>query len=584
MKLKSLSLLAIAGVVYCGLASAHAAEGAKPAQKPPEQQQGTAKGATPALEAPSINLRVPIFSPQFAQFPVAMVNDEKITMEELTKSLGSVHEDMTEGKTARKKDFADLLKRLVNSQLIIQEGRNMGLDQLEEVKKAVDSFRKKLLRETLLKEQVKDVKVPEKDLEKAYREETREWQLKSIIFEKEADAKAMEKGLKGGKKFDALYDAAIKAGSAKEGGKAGEFITRENIHPVMLKMLLPMKEGQVSDVLPLDKGFLVFRVEGMKSKDDPAVKEKVHQDLLTKARLKTLESFRDGLIKKYAKKNKKLIDKLDFEAKKPGFESFLKDTRAIVEIKGEKPVTVADLAEAIKAKFFHGVEQATKSKKVNKSKEELILQLLETRVIEKEARERKLDKDEALRAKVKSYENSLVFGTFVDKVIKPEIKLTDDELQAYYREHAKEFTSEAKYKLDAITFKTAAEAEAAVEKLRQGMDFKWFKANADGHITESEEVHNLFEGDFVFASDMPESFQKTLTGAVTGDYRVVAGPTESYAVYVQEVSPLQTLPFSVVEGDIRKAIFFKKLNADVESWAEKLRNASDVTIYADFGQ
>lgn len=583
MKLKSLSLLAIAGVVYCGLASAHATEGAKTAQKP-EQQQAAAKGATPALEAPSLNLKVPIFSPQFAQFPVAMVNDEKITLEELTKSLGSVHEDMTEGKTARKKDFADLLKRLINSQLIIQEGRNMGLDQLEEVKKAVDSFRKKLLRETLLKEQVKDVKVPEKDLEKAYREETREWQLKSIIFEKEADAKAMEKGLKGGKKFDALFDAAIKAGSAKEGGKASEFITRENIHPVMLKMLLPMKEGQVSDVLPLEKGFLVFRVEGMKSKDDPAVKEKVHQDLLTKARLKTLENFRDGLIKKYAKKNKKLIDKLDFEAKKPGFESFLTDKRAIVEIKGEAPVTVADLAEAIKAKFFHGVEQATKSKKVNKSKEELILQILETRVIEKEARERKLDKDEALRAKVKSYENSLVFGTFVDKVIKPEIKLTDDELQAYYREHAKEFTSEAKYKLDAITFKTAAEAEAAVEKLRQGMDFKWFKANADGHITESEAVHNLFEGDFVLASDMPESFQKTLTGAVTGDYRVVAGPTESYAVYVQEVSPLQTLPFSVVEGDIRKAIFFKKLNADVESWAEKLRNASDVTIYADFGQ
>jgi len=583
MKLKNLMLPAIANLVFYSATLAFAAEEAKPVPSP-QKQPAEAKATAPAVEAPTIRLKVPVFSPDFAAFPVAKVNDEKITMADMTKALGSLHEEMTEGKAARKKDFAELLKRLINSQLIIQEGRNMGLDQLEEIKAAIAGFEKKNLREALLKDAVKDIQVPAKDLEKAYREQTREWRLKSLVFKQEADAKTMEKELKAGKKFDALFDKAIKDGTATEGGKASEFIARENIHPVMLKMLTPMKDGAVSSVLPLENGFLVFRVEGNRSKDDPAVKDKVHQELLTKVRLKGLEDFRDGLIKKYVKKNKKLIDKLDFEAKKPGFESFLTDKRAIAEVKGEAPVTVADLAEAVKAKFFHGVEQAASSKKVNKAKEELILQILGTRVLEKEARVRKLDKDEAFRAKVKAYADSLVFGTFVDKVVKPEIVLKDEELQSYYDEHGKEFTSEEKFKLDAITFNSTAEAEAAVDKLRKGMDFKWYKENAEGRITEDKAIHHLFEGDPILKADLPESFQKALTGAASGEFRVVAGPAESYAVFVQEVSPAQTLPFAAVAGDIRRKLFFDKLNGGIESWAEKLRNASDVTIYADFAQ
>ena len=90
--------------------------------------------------------------------------------------------------------------------------------------------------------------------------------------------------------------------------------------------------------------------------------------MLREARLKALNDYRTALLKKYTKPNAKLIKSIDFEAKKPGFDKMLTDKRALVTIKGGTKITVADLANAIEKKFYHGVPLAIKDKKVNKEK------------------------------------------------------------------------------------------------------------------------------------------------------------------------------------------------------------------------
>jgi hypothetical protein len=51
---------------------------------------------------------------------------------------------------------------------------------------------------------------------------------------------------------------------------------------------------------------------------------------------------------------------------------------------------------------------------------------------------------------------------------------------------------------------------------------------------------------------------------------------------VVEVIPAKAQDFKEVEAPIRKIVYFDQLNKAVESWASKLRKASDVKIYADF--
>ena len=587
MKLKMLAPLTITGIICAAALAAGAIETpAVPAPTLPAAvapQQPTATEKVPKADEISIRLNAPVFSEHFAKVPLAMVNDEPISMEDFRKTLGTIHEGMVEGKAAPRKNFPELLKRLVNSLLIIQEARSMELDKQEEIKTSVEDYSKKLRREMLLKEQVKDVKADPKEVEKGYKERTSEWRLKSLIVDKLDDVKALEAGLKSGKKFDALYDTAIKDGRAKEGGKADVFLSRDVIAPSMLVVLEKMKPGEISKPLPLEKGYLFYRIEEKRNKENAAVKELVQQELDAKARVNALEAFQTALIKQYVTK-KKLFDKIDFENKKVKFETFLKDKRAIADIKGEPPVTVADMAVAIAEKFYHGVERAAEGKKINKEKKAILNQLLGTLVFNKEAKVRKIDQSDEYLNKVRAYSNSLLFGTFVTKVVRPEITVTRDELQAYYMSHSGEYTTVDFYKLDAIAFDTPQKAEEAVEKLRQGMDFKWYKANADGRVSISKAFFNLFADEAVAKPNLPEPMQKTLTGAAKGDYRVYIDGSLGYAIAVVDMEPARTRTFAEVEEVIKEAVFYEKLNKGVETWADKLRSSSDVNMYADFAE
>lgn len=586
MKPRKLALLTITGILCSAALSAGADQAPTTPTAPAAPaiaMPAIAAEKTPKADEVAIRLNAPIFSPLFAKVPLAIVNEEPITIEDLKKSLGTIHEGMVEGKAVPKKNFPELLKRLVNSMLIIQEARNMELDKLEEIKTSVDDYSKKLRRELLLKGVIKDVKADEKEVNKAYLERTYEWRLKSLIIDKLDDVNALQADLKAGKKFDELYDNAIKGGRAKEGGKPDIFLSRDVITPTMLVPLEKMKIGEISKPLALVNGYLIYRLEEKRNKEDAALKEQISQEMDAKARLNALEAFQASLIKKYVTR-KKLFDKLDFEKKKVKFETFLKDKRVVCEIKGEKPVTVADLAEAVAGKFYHGVERAAEGKKINKEKKAILNELLGTILFDKEARVRKLDESDEYRIKVKAYSNSLLFGIFVTKVIRSDITVSKDELQAYYNDHSKEYTTVEAYKLDAIAFDSPQKAEEAVDKLRKGMEFKWLKSNADGRVSIAKAFNMYFEGEAIAKPNLPETMQKVLTGAATGDYRVLVDGKLGYAIKVVELEPTRVKTYPEVEEVIKEAVFYEKLNKGIETWADKLRSSSDVTIYADFAQ
>jgi len=119
---------------------------------------------------------------------VATVNDEPITLDEFNQELATLHQGIGEDQKAEKEKLSELLKRLINTRLIIQEARRMGLDELKELKERADVFARQTLRDELLERQVKNIKPDEKEVEILYREAIKEWKIKSILFEKEEDA------------------------------------------------------------------------------------------------------------------------------------------------------------------------------------------------------------------------------------------------------------------------------------------------------------------------------------------------------------------------------------------------------------
>jgi len=98
---------------------------------------------------------------------VASVNDDPISLEELDRAVAASHAAQPKGKKAGHIDFSDIMQRLINTRLIVLEAKNMGLDELPEIKDALDAYSKQALRELLLEDYVKDTTADEEVVEES---------------------------------------------------------------------------------------------------------------------------------------------------------------------------------------------------------------------------------------------------------------------------------------------------------------------------------------------------------------------------------------------------------------------------------
>ena len=510
---------------------------------------------------------------------VATVNGEPITLEEFNREVAGLHEGMAGDRKVEKKENSELLNRLINAKLLIQEARGMGLDELKEVKERVNVFARVALRDELIERHIQGVKPDEKEAEKLYRESIKEFKIKSILFDQEENAKKMEYLLKEGKNFDETLRKFLGDKTGK-GSEEGNYLKNKDLLPEVAVAISKMEIGSISPVIRIPSGLTIFRLEEIRFVEDPKEKENARMEVLRQKQTKAKIKYIEGLKAKYSKINEPLLKSLDFDSQDPGFDKLLKDKRAVAEIKGEKPVTVGELAEFMKQQLYHGVERAVEAKRLNKKKDLILDEILDKRVLRKEALRLGLDKTESYKNKVKEYEDSMVFGTFIQKAIVPDIKLREEDLQAYYNSHIKEYTYPEMMKMVSLVFGKRDDAERAIANLRKGTNFQWMKENAEGQIGQGTKGVLNFDGSLLTTKDLPEGVQKAVNGAKTGDFRLYESPENHYYVlYVQEVIPSKPQPYAEAREKIAKKIYNEKLTKAVEEYAGKLRAVSDVKIY-----
>jgi len=510
---------------------------------------------------------------------VAKVNGEPVFLDDLNQSSAASRAGTATGKKVDGTRRAEILQRLINARLVVQEARKMGLDDLPEIKNMVDVYSRATLREQLMAKVVKDIKPSKKEVEKAYQEAIKEWKISSIMFEKEDDAVKMTQELKAGQTFAELSDQLIAAGKAK-GGERGEYIRVKEINPDIAAVVSEMTPGSVSPVIPVKGGVALVVLEDTRYSESPDEKESVERELLKDKRVQALKDFNKVLINKYAKVHKKVLGSVDYESNETPFEQLLKDKRVIAEIKGEKPITVGDLSRSLQQQLFHGVDQAIESKKLNAKKEPALEEILYRRVFRKEALRLGLNKSEDYKYKVKEYENSLIFGAFVQKAVVPDVKLKEEDLKAYYREHVGEYTLPEMMRLDSLAFLKRADAEGAIEALRKGTDFQWLLTNAEGQAPKDDTGLLDFGGRLLMTRDLPEDVQKIVSGSKPGDLRLYAGPGDHYYVIsIRQVIPSRIKLYEESRDEIARKAFDDEMKKAVNEWTDKLRAASEVKIY-----
>lgn len=513
---------------------------------------------------------------------LAQVNGKTIFLDDLLGELSAIHEQAADNAALSRSDAMVLLDRMINARLVVQEARNIGLDELPEVKKAFRTYEQETLRAMLFGRQVLDVRKPDpKEVNRRYRAAVKEVRAASVLIEKEADAKTLEAKVRAGGDFGALAKRMIDEGAAT-GNPEGEYLKYRNLLPQVSRALSTVKAGQVTPLFKIGDKYTMVKLLAVRFPEDPAARKKAEGEALEAKRTAVLKAYTEGLKKKYVKVHEKLWKELDYDSPEPGFERLLKDTRIVAEVKGEKPVMVRELSEALQKRFFHGTEGAARKKRINRKKAQVLDEILFKRVTEKEARKMKIDRTPAYRNKVEENRRAVLFGVFVQKVIEPAIRLDEADLKAYLEEHADEYSSPEMMRIESLAFSERKNAEEAVEKLREGSDFQWMRANVEHRVLPGQDNGLLsFGTGLLLTEGLPEGVRKAVAGAVGGEYRLYAPPGGPYYVlYVPEVVPPAPRPFESVKGQIARRVFEKKRVVELGEYVKKLRAASDVKIYA----
>ena len=530
------------------------------------------------VQRPNGVVKASLFAPGQAWLPIAQVGERTVTLSELADAIGTWHQSNVKGEArAGKKDFKEILDRLIGVRLIVQEAQAMGMDDIDAVKASVKEYPETALREQLQRLAVKGVKADPANVRRIFRDGAREWKLKSALFDKEDDAKALVAAARSGKPFDKLVQKAV-AGMKATGGASTAFFDRAKMLPQVVAAAERLKVGEVSAPIPVGKGFAVVHLEGERFPENAKARAEAEQQALATAKAKKLRVYYDGLLKKYVKVDDALFASVDFEAKEPGFKALETDQRVVAVVEGGKPITVANLVAEARSAFFHSMDQAIESKKVNTKKFDLLDVLMSRQVVALESAQRKLAQTPEYVKTIGDHHDQLLFSAFVTRVIMPDLKVTDADLTKYYEDHKIEFTYPAFYGLQSLAFTSQKAAQSVLEKLKAGTDFKWLQTNADDQVPVGERGIEL-DGTVVSANGLLPEVAKAVGGARSGDLRLAEYKGQHFVIVVAQVTPPAPQPFAETREAIAPKVQIESLNKAMGVWIDKLRKAHDVKVY-----
>jgi hypothetical protein len=543
-----------------------------------------------------VSLNAPLTSPLFSETPVAVVDEEPITFRDLVKRIGSIHQEMDEGSTAPKKDYADLLDRVITTKLIVHEAKNIGLDELPVVVESIETMSTDLLVSTLMSRMLADVEPDPDDVNELYEMMSREFLMSTVKLQKEADALSFKEQVDSGEDFEVVEKRFDEEGRAEFETGDGQYLKLKDLLPRIAQAVIDKKAGSVSEIFADAGVFTVFHVEAVRSYDDPALKEEARQKALEPAQRKAAREYAKALEEKHSTVDERLLKKVDFDSKKTGFlflgkeepadfDELAKDDRVVATVHVNPPftVTIADLANAVQKAFFHGIETATKRKKnLNNEKQIALNNMLFERTAVAEARSLGLDQTDAYLDEMDEFTTSLLFNVFVKKVIAPDVKITQEEVREYFEANIEEFSTPKMFGLNAIAFYELSDAESALGKIEKRADFKWVSANSPGRVTEENQEGFDFDGALLSVTALPEDLHERIEGFEPGD-ALIYSDDEGYhqVLVISKTFPPKPRPYESVRTSIAKTIFDQKLKLLIADWSGKLKEAYETRIFVE---
>lgn len=394
----------------------------------------------------------------------------------------------------------EALNHLINVELIVKKAQELGLDKDEKVQSRIKTATEQIQQEAteksnnsteqilirgLIKQEVDDrlINITETEIIRYYKENKEEfyvqdmYSLQEIVVETEEEAKVILKEIKAGADF--ALSAQEKSGglTANKGGYLG-YLTIDSVklfgYDDFKEIASTLKAGEVSKVIKTEKGYCLLKLLEIK----PAYQE-------------TLEKTKGFIERKLNRERRENVynEWLDNLKKQAQIQiSFNLDevTEESLSSKPPETVLVNFRGGEITLEEFNKAWDDPDNKNKYKTKEKLLENMLKEKILVLRAGQIGLEEDENVLSQIKAAieqirkerEEKIKINTqqpLIDAVMKVEIndkvKLSEEEIEEYYKENKKDFIKDEEYHLRHILVETQEEAEAVLEKISGGADF-----------------------------------------------------------------------------------------------------------------
>ena len=522
-------------------------------------------------------LSVSLRSPNFEKTPVALVNESPITLGEILETADPAKVEHARSHGRELEYYRDVLQRLINSRLVVLEAKNIGLDETAAVQAKIEAYKTQTLLRQLIQNHIADLQADPDDVEELYQKMSREVLLYSLIFKKAPLAKQFLEEVKE-EDFDTVAKRYIEEDKV-ETDNDEKYVKIKELKPKVGEVVYSMQKGEISKIFMVDQGFLVFRLADARFVEDEAIRQNASAIILLGLKKQKALEYGQELTEKYVTFDEELYEQLDFDQ---DFEKLKNDQRPLATLKQDpsRKITVADLARKLASNIFHGTEKAQKLKLVNKRKKVEITNMLFKLTGILEAKRLGLDKTEEFMEMMNNYKRSVLFETFMSKVVLPDVKLTAEKVRSYYEEHIDDYSSPAMLLMKSMVFHERSDAENALEKLNKGADYSWVSANATGFVSPDNEKVMPFDSKLLSLTALPEDLQEKAADAKKGDALLYEGEDGFvYVLVMQDVFPPEPRPYEEARDAVAKTVYEKTAQQLIEEWTSKLKEAYSVKIF-----
>jgi peptidyl-prolyl cis-trans isomerase C len=238
-------------------------------------------------------------APAFAQ-NLAVVNGKAIPtsrVEEAVKQLVAAGQ----GQDSPQLRMA-IKNEMIAREVLMQEAVKQGYDKKPEVRTALDNARQAIVVNQLAKDYMTKNPVSDAEIKAEYDRFTKqtgdkEYHVRHILLDNEADAKAVIAKIKGGAKFEDLAKQSKDTGTANNGGDL-DWASPSSFPPEFAAGFTGLQKGAVTEnPVKTANGFHVIKLDDTRAAKLPTLEE-VKPQIADALVQKKLEAYKEQMVKK----------------------------------------------------------------------------------------------------------------------------------------------------------------------------------------------------------------------------------------------------------------------------------------------